>query len=100
MRDQLDHLARMSELPNITVQVLPFSRGAHSGMFGPYLLLSFPQMASLDLVLTETPTGNMWMEREPEVARYRALFDDARTGALPPAESLKLIQHVAKEYQS
>ncbi|MFJ1805373.1 MULTISPECIES: helix-turn-helix domain-containing protein [unclassified Streptomyces] len=100
MRDQLDHLARMAEQPNITVQVLPFSRGAHSGMFGPYLLLSFPQMASLDLVLTETPTGNMWMEQEPEVARYRALFDDARTGSLPPAESLTLIQRAAKEYQS
>ena len=100
MRDQLDHLARMAEQPNITVQVLPFSRGAHSGMFGPYLLLSFPQMSSLDLVLTETPTGNMWMEQEPEVAHYRALFDDARTGALPPAESLTLIQRVAKEYQS
>lgn len=99
MCDQLDHLARMAKQPNITVQVLPFSRGAHSGMFGPYLLLSFPQMASLDLVLTETPTGNMWMEQEPEVSRYRALFDDARTGALPPAESLSLIQRVAKEYQ-
>ncbi|MET8456596.1 helix-turn-helix domain-containing protein [Streptomyces parvulus] len=100
MRDQLDHLAHMAEQANITVQVLPFSRGAHSGMFGPYLLLSFPQMASLDLVLTETPTGNMWMEQEPEVARYRAFFDDARTGALPPAESLSLIRRVAKEYQS
>ncbi|MGP2437210.1 helix-turn-helix domain-containing protein [Streptomyces sp. JW3] len=98
MRDQLSHLARMAKRPNITVQVLPFSRGAHSGMFGPYLLLSFPQMASLDLVLAETPTGNMWMEQEPEVARYRALFDDARTGALPPEESLTLIQRIAKEY--
>jgi transcriptional regulator with XRE-family HTH domain len=100
MRAQLDHLTAMAERPNITLQVLPFSRGAHSGMFGPYLLLSFPQVASLDLVLTETPTGNIWIEREPEVASYRALFDDARTAALPPTESLALIQRVAKEYTS
>ncbi|MEU1270380.1 helix-turn-helix transcriptional regulator [Streptomyces sp. NPDC005799] len=98
MQAQLEHLATMAELPNITVQVLPFSRGAHSGMFGPYLLLSFPQVTSLDLVLTETPTGNIWMEREPEVAYYRALFDDARTTALPPTESLRLIRRTAKEY--
>jgi transcriptional regulator with XRE-family HTH domain len=98
MRGQLEHLADMAQRPNVTVQVLPFSRGAHSGMFGPYLLLSFPQVASLDLVLTETPTGNLWIEREPDVARYRALFDDARTSALPPAESLTLIQRTAKEY--
>ncbi|WP_046727354.1 helix-turn-helix domain-containing protein [Streptomyces humi] len=98
MQAQLEHLATMAELPNITVQVLPFSRGAHSGMFGPYLLLSFPQVTSLDLVLTETPTGNIWMEREPEVAYYRALFDDARTTALPPTESLRLIRRTAKEH--
>lgn len=100
MKTQLHHLVAMAQQPNITIQVLPFSRGAHSGMFGPYLLLAFPQMASLDLVLTETPTGNIWMERETEVACYRALFDDARMAALPPTESLKLIQRVAKEYGS
>ncbi|MFE1308043.1 helix-turn-helix domain-containing protein [Streptomyces sp. NPDC058755] len=99
MGAQLEHLVAMAQYPNITIQVLPFSRGAHSGMFGPYLLLSFPQMASLDLVLTETPTGNIWMEREAEVACYRALFDDARMAALPPTESRALIQRVAKEYR-
>lgn len=97
MRDQLEHLATMAEQPNITVQVLPFSRGAHSGMFGPYLLLSFPRVSALDLVLTETPIGNIWMEQESEVAHYRELFDDARTSALPPTESLGLIRRIAKE---
>ncbi|MEV0913394.1 helix-turn-helix transcriptional regulator [Streptomyces sp. NPDC049967] len=97
MRAQLEQLISMAEYPNITVQVLPFSRGAHSGMFGPYLLLSFPQLASLDLVLSETPTGNIWLERDLEVAHYRALFDDARTVALPHTESLALIHSIAKE---
>ncbi|MFE3946155.1 helix-turn-helix domain-containing protein [Streptomyces sp. NPDC059118] len=99
MHDQLEHLARLAEQPNITVQVLPFSRGAHPGMFGPYLLLGFPRVSALDLVLTETPTGNIWMERESEVAQYRDLFDDARTSALPPTESLGLIRRIAKEYR-
>ncbi|BAU86043.1 hypothetical protein SLA_5161 [Streptomyces laurentii] len=99
MRAQLEHLASMAERSNVTVQVLPFSRGAYSGMFGPYLLLSFPQMASLDLVLTEAPTGNIWIEGELEVARYRALFDDARMAALPPTDSLELIHRIAKEYR-
>ncbi|MEU6224222.1 helix-turn-helix transcriptional regulator [Streptomyces sp. NPDC047042] len=100
MRDQLEHVANMAERPNVTVQVLPFSRGAHSGMFGPYLLLSFPRVSAVDLVLTETPTGNIWMEQESEVARYRELFDDARTSALPPTESLGLIRRAAKEHRT
>ncbi|MFI0259967.1 DUF397 domain-containing protein [Streptomyces sp. NPDC017056] len=78
MRAQLEHLAVISEEPNVTVQVLPFSRGAHAGMFGPYLLLSFPQVSALDVVRAGNPTGAVWLEREPEVARYRELFADAR----------------------
>lgn len=99
MEKQLRHLLTTAELPNVTIQVLPFARGAHSGMFGPYLVLTFPQVASLDLVLTETPTGNIWVEREPDVAYYRTLFDDARTTALPPTESHALIHRMAKEYR-
>ncbi len=99
MHAQLRHVIAMAEQPNITVQVLPFSRGAHSGMFGPYLLMSFPQVTAQDLVLTETPTGNIWMERESEVAHYRTLFDDARTASLPPTESLTLIRRIAEELQ-
>lgn len=100
MRAQLEHVLTTADLPNVTVQVMPYSRGAHSGMFGPYVVLSFPQVSSLDLVLTEIPTGNIWVEREPEVAYYRALFDDARKAALPPADSLALIHRTAKGYRS
>ncbi|WP_030020591.1 helix-turn-helix domain-containing protein [Streptomyces monomycini] len=101
MRAQLEHLVAMSGLANVTVQILPFSRGAHGGMFGPYLLLSFPQVSALDVVLMEHPTGHIWLEREPEVARYRDLFDDARRSALPPAESVARIKRIAsKEYQA
>lgn len=99
MGAQLRHLVTMARQPNVTLQVLPFSRGAHASMYDPYLLLTFPQMASLDLVLTETPAGNIWMERESEVACYQALFDGARMAALPPTESLTLIQQVAEEYE-
>ncbi|WP_343240342.1 DUF5753 domain-containing protein [Streptomyces sp. SID14515] len=99
MHDQLLHLADLAERPNITVQVLPFSRGAHPGMFGQYLTLSFPRVSALDLVLTETPTGNIWIERESDVARYRELFDDSRTSALPPTESLSMIRRTAKGHR-
>lgn len=99
MSEQLEHMAAVAEQDNITVQVLPFSRGAHSGMFGPYLLLSFPQVSALDVVLTETPTGHVWLESEFEVSRLHELFDDARTAALSPKESLARIRHITKEHR-
>ncbi|MFI0236882.1 helix-turn-helix domain-containing protein [Streptomyces sp. NPDC016845] len=97
---QSDHLLAASERPNVTVQVLPFSRGAHASMFGPYVVLGFPEEAALDVVLTDNPTGSVWLEREAEVSRYRELFDAARTSALSPVESRALIRRRAKEHRT
>ncbi|MGW1028653.1 helix-turn-helix domain-containing protein [Streptomyces sp. NPDC002577] len=98
MKAQLQHLLGASERPNVTIQVLPFSRGAHASMFGPYVVLGFPEEGALDVVLADNPTGSTWLEREAEVARYRDLFDAARTSALSPVESRTLIHRRAKEY--
>ncbi|MFE9465050.1 helix-turn-helix domain-containing protein [Streptomyces virginiae] len=100
MHAQLQHLLTASELPNVTVQVLPFSRGAHASMFGPYVVLGFREEGALDVVLADNPTGSIWFEREAEVARYQDLFDAARTSALSPVESRTVIQRRAKEHRT
>jgi hypothetical protein len=100
MRAQLEHLLTVSERPNVTVQVLPFSRGAHASMFGPYVVLGFPDEAALDVVLADNPTGSIWLEQEAEVARYRELFDAARTSALSPVESRTVIRHRSEEHRT
>jgi transcriptional regulator with XRE-family HTH domain len=100
MTAQLQHLLAASEQPNVTIQVLPFSRGAHASMFGPYVVLGFPEEAALDVVLADNPTGSMWLEREAEAARYRDLFDAARTSALSPVESRAVIRRRAKEHEA
>ncbi|GHH94931.1 helix-turn-helix domain-containing protein [Streptomyces capillispiralis] len=100
MAAQLEQLLTSSEQPNVTIQVLPFSRGAHASMFGPYVVLGFPEEAALDVVLADNPTGSMWLEREAEVARYQELFDAARTSALSPVESRTVIRRRAKEHRA
>ncbi|MGW7412015.1 helix-turn-helix domain-containing protein [Streptomyces sp. NPDC054863] len=97
MKAQLHHLLTISELPNVTLQVLPFSRGAHASMFGPYVLMGFPEEGALDVVLVDNPSGSVWLEREAEVARYQDLFDNAGMSALSPVETRTLIHRSAKE---
>ncbi|MFF1869587.1 helix-turn-helix domain-containing protein [Kitasatospora herbaricolor] len=94
MRDQLAHLAEMSARPNVTVQVVPFRVGAHASMVGPYVILGFPSASALDVVLLDNPSGSMWLERAPEVATYVDLWNDVRTKALSPVESLELINSI------
>jgi transcriptional regulator with XRE-family HTH domain len=100
MAAQLQHLLNVSQNPNVTIQVLPFSRGAHASMFGPYVVLGFPEEGALDVVLADNPTGSMWLEQEAEVGRYRDLFDAARTSALSPVESRAVIRRRAKEHKA
>jgi hypothetical protein len=100
MNAQLQHLLAGSERSNVTVQVLPFSRGAHASMFGPYVVLGFPEEGALDVVLADNPSGSMWLEREADVSRYQDLFDAARASALSPAESRAVIHGRAEEHQA
>ncbi|MEV0302511.1 helix-turn-helix domain-containing protein [Streptomyces prasinus] len=100
MSAQLEQLLLASEQSNVTIQVLPFSRGAHASMFGPYVVLGFPEEAALDVVLADNPTGSMWLERKAEVGRYQELFDAARTSALSPVESRTVIRRRAEEHRA
>jgi len=51
MRGQLLHLAQMSRRPNVTVEVVPYSAGAHSGLLGAFAVAEFedaPAIAYLE----------------------------------------------------
>ncbi|MEU8267631.1 Scr1 family TA system antitoxin-like transcriptional regulator [Sphaerisporangium sp. NPDC049002] len=96
-RGQLRHLREMAARPNITIQVLPFSAGASTGMYGPYVVLEFPQPGLGKVVFLENLTGGLYLETEEEVGRYTLAFDHLRASALPTEESMKLISAVAGE---
>ncbi len=49
IREQLDQLLRANESPGITLQVLPFSKGAHAAALGSFVILAGAE-PSLDVV--------------------------------------------------
>jgi hypothetical protein len=57
MHDQLLRLADASTLPNVTIQVMPFSGGAHSAMDGSFNILGFPDPVDHQVVYIEYQTG-------------------------------------------
>jgi transcriptional regulator with XRE-family HTH domain len=96
MRDQLRHLAEVSVQPNIEVQILPNSVGAHPATSGQFVILEFPELSAPDVVYLENMTSNIYVEQEAEVYRYNMAFDGLRGLALDPAESRKLIMELAE----
>ncbi|MEV5413349.1 helix-turn-helix transcriptional regulator [Thermopolyspora sp. NPDC052614] len=96
MRGQLKRLMEAARLPNLTLQVLPFSVGAHAGMDGGFHILTFEPYAD-DVVYIEYRTGSFYLEKRWEIEQYSLVFDHLRAAALPMEASTALIAQVADE---
>jgi transcriptional regulator with XRE-family HTH domain len=95
MRQQLMHLSDACQWPNVTIQVLPFTSGAHACLNGPFAIISFPERSDADVVYAESVAGQAYVEREADV-RFRAeAFDLLRAAALSPADSAERINELA-----
>ncbi|MFC5107550.1 helix-turn-helix domain-containing protein [Kibdelosporangium philippinense] len=95
MREQLEHLARLAELPHVTIQVLTFDSGAHPAMTAPFSLLGFEQEPRMNTVYLENGRGSLYLEKPADVHRYTTMFDQLCRQALEPQASRELIDRVA-----
>lgn len=101
MRAQLEHLAELSQLPNVTLQVLPFAGGAYPGMLSSFTLMEFggvddedPEYHHPDVVYIEGHTADVY--EEEEVAPFRKVFENLRAAALSPMMSVEMIKKEAE----
>ncbi|MGW3412215.1 helix-turn-helix domain-containing protein [Streptomyces sp. NPDC000888] len=96
MHEQLQHLVAMAEMPHITVQVLAFSTGAHAAAVGSFAVLRGPT-PELDVVYVDILGGGLFMEKPPELERYRLAFQYLSAQALDLESSAALIHRISKE---
>jgi transcriptional regulator with XRE-family HTH domain len=96
MASQLRHLLTMAEFPHITVQVLPFTTGAHAAAVGSFLILA-GQTPDLDVVYVDLIGGGLFMEKPQELERYRLAFQYLKAQALDLESSAQLIHRMSKE---
>lgn len=82
MRVQLDHLNRMAEHPHVTVQVVPYSAGAHSGHIGNFHILDFPNPEDPGVVFLENRCGGLYLEENDELDEYRRVVSELASLAL------------------
>ncbi|MDX3639657.1 helix-turn-helix transcriptional regulator [Streptomyces sp. MB09-02B] len=98
MREQLDHLIELSQVPHVTVQVLPFEVGAHPGINGQYAILEFVDAADSSVVYIEGVTSDLYLEKPHDVQKYTVMYEHLRAQALNVEQSRQFIERVAKEY--
>ncbi|AZM60717.1 helix-turn-helix transcriptional regulator [Streptomyces althioticus] len=98
MRQQFARLVQAGEQPNVTIQLLPFTLGAHPGLYGPFVILTFPQPTG-PLVWLENPNNSVYLESQSDVQNYTDTFDQLRASALSPAETLTRLIRTAEELE-
>jgi hypothetical protein len=91
---QISHLIQLSnDFPDLTIQVLPFSAGAHAATgSGSLAILRFPDAPSLGVVYLEALSGGVYLESQADVARYIRAFALLRASALSAADSARLLR--------
>lgn len=97
MGEQLQRIAELSELPNVTVQVLPKEVGANLGMMGAFMVLEFADVPDGDILYIEHVVGALNAEKHEQVRFARLTFERLRTEALNPVESLALLERAAQD---
>ncbi|MEV7778504.1 DUF5753 domain-containing protein [Kitasatospora sp. NPDC088351] len=95
MRESLRNLLHVSNLPNVTIQVMPLSSTPHPGSAGPFSLIRFRGPVPAVVVL-ENLIGATYIEDAHGVKSYTTAYERIVAAALSPDDSLALIAHLEK----
>ncbi|MEU9553989.1 helix-turn-helix domain-containing protein [Streptomyces fumanus] len=97
MREQLRHLTKMAERPNVTLQVVPLDVTNASAPNMPITYLRFGGADLPDVVYLEHIKSANFLEDRDETEEYRVALDRLADEALTPRESVELLRRTAEE---
>lgn len=86
MEEQRRHLRELASRDGVSVCVLPFERGLHAAMRGPFTVMDFDDESDPSLVYVENLIGSRYIERPEYIAQFRSAFNTLRAQAVPIEE--------------
>ncbi len=99
MRRQLEHVLEMATLPNVTVQMLPFTAGSHAAAGGPFTILRFAEPDLPDVVYLEQLNSAVYVDKREDVEDYLGVIEQVSVQALTPAQTRDAITGLLAEYR-
>jgi hypothetical protein len=96
LRSQIEHLLELTNLPNITLQVVPYQTSGY-GAEGPFTLLRFGEAELSDIVYVEHLAGALYLEKPEEVEIYGRALDRLAVEAETPAASRRILLNAREE---
>ena len=99
MRRQIHHLIDLAKMPHLTIEIIPFSAGAHPAMERRFVTLEFPDPSDDDVLYLETTLDEEIVEQREEVLRYREAFEQLRKISLGPENSVSYLEKLVTEWR-
>ena len=97
MREQLSRLIEVSELPHVTVQAIPFSRGGHAAAGGSFTILRFDGPEVPDVVYIEQLTSALYLDKHEDLDHYLEVMNNLSTEALTPDQSTHFLTEIMRD---
>lgn len=102
MRRQLEHLAEVSYLSNVSMRILPLT-GNHPVLTGAFTYIRFPRIHEVpltDIATFEHLVGTAYIEAEDDVNKYHIAFQSLRENSYGPEESRVRLVEIIRELWS
>jgi transcriptional regulator with XRE-family HTH domain len=94
MKEQVRHLLDMCDHPAVTVQILPFSAGAHRAMGGAFTILRYDEPDLRDVVFIEQLTSALYLDKQADVESYLEVIEEVCLQAEPAARTPGILRSV------
>ena len=97
MREQIERLLDVSELAHVSVDIVPFTAGAHVGACAPFTYFRFEEPELPDIVYSELLSASVYLDQRADVVAH--LEAHSRMALLTSSEdSRALLNRMRKEY--
>ncbi|MEU8353885.1 DUF5753 domain-containing protein [Streptomyces sp. NPDC048845] len=97
MREQIDRLMEATGMPQVRLQVMPFSAGPHPAMYGPFHIFRFPIRELPDVVYSESLIGAVYIDQRDDVSTFLEALDRMCAQAAPAHTTRALLGGIRKE---
>ena len=97
MGAQLERLAEVASLPQVTIQVVPFGGGGHAAAGGSFTILRFAEPELPDVVYIEQLTSALYLDGREDVDHYREVMNELSTQALTPDRTARFLAEITRE---
>jgi transcriptional regulator with XRE-family HTH domain len=98
MRAQLERLLELSELPHVTLRVIPYGAGALPAGNNKFIILRFASPDVKDVVFIEGLTGDLYLEDPGDVETYNTTFRTLVHLAKSPDKTRAIIAGMIPSY--